>query len=213
VLRVPPYFLASERVRLWRPASLDPVRDISLLVSAGASLSARELELATLAELAGSYRLFVRQSESASLLRRVFRSRTASEGWKSWLLRRALDRGYAEGDPELRLRQLHRDLVESLRLEAAVSIHAFGASPGDAERRFLEVGRLTREAAALEAEAAAVDPGAGSAALGRILLEDLARDYRSAHPLVTPEELEELFLAEGLIPVRLLRFKLLGIGP
>jgi hypothetical protein len=213
VRRVPPYFLASELVRLWRPASLDPVRDISLLVSAGPPSSARELELATLAELAGSYRLFVRQSESASLLRRVFRSRTASEGWKSWLLRRALDRGYAESDPELRLGQLHRELVEGLRLEAAVSMHAFGASPGDAERRFREAGYLSRDRAASEAEAAAVDPGAGSAALGRVLLEDLARDYRSGHPLVTPEELEETFLAEGLIPVRLLRFELLGTKP
>ncbi len=210
VRRVPPYFLA-ERVRLWRPASLDPVRDISLLVSAGPALSARGLELATLAELAGSYRLFVRQSESASLLRRVCRSRTASEGWKSWLLRRALDRGYAQDDPELRLRQLHRDLVESLRLEAVVSMHAFGMSAGDAERRFREAGHLTREAAALEAESAAVDPGAGSAALGRILLEELARDYLRAHPLVTLSELEDAFLAEGLVPLRLLRFKVLGL--
>jgi len=161
--------------------------------------------------VAGGYRLFVRQSESASLLRRVFRSRTASEGWKSWLLRRVLDRGYAEGDPELRLRQIHRDLLDDLRLEAMVSIHAFGMTLGAAEQRFREIGLLSREAAALEAERAAVDPGAGSAALGRLLLEELARDYLRSHPLISPEELEDAFLSEGLVPLRLLRFKLLGI--
>ena len=208
---VPPYFLAPEWVRLWRPASLDPVKGVSLLASTVAKANAREIELSTLAEVAGGYRLFVRQSESASLLRRVFRSRTASEGWKSWLLRRALDRGYAEGDPELRLRQIHRDLLDDLRLEAMVSIHAFGMTLGAAEQRFREIGLLSREAAALEAERAAVDPGAGSAALGRLLLEELARDYLRSHPLISPEELEDAFLSEGLVPLRLLRFKLLGI--
>jgi hypothetical protein len=210
---VPPYFLAPEWIRLWRPASLDPVKGVSLLASTVAKANAREIELSTLAEVAGGYRLFVRQSESASLLRRVFRSRTASEGWKSWLLRRVIDRGYAEGDPELRLRQIHRDLLDDLRLEAVVSIHAFGLSLGAAEQRFRELGLLSREAAALEAERAAVDPGAGSAALGRLLLEELARDYIRSHPLVSPEELEDTFLAEGLVPLRLLRFKLLGLKP
>ncbi len=208
---VPPYFLAPEWVRLWRPASLDPVKEVSLLLSAAAPANAREIELSTLAEVAGGYRLFVRQSESASLLRRVFRARTASEGWKSWLLRRVLDRGYAEGDPELRLRQMHRDLLEDLRLEAVVSIHAYGMGLGAAERRFREAGYLSAEAAALEAERAAVDPGAGSAALGRLLLEEIARDYVRSHPLASSAELEEVLLAEGLVPFRLLRFKFLGL--
>ncbi len=94
-----------------------------------------------------------------------------------------------------------------------VSIHAFDLSLGAAEQRFREVGYLSREAAALEAERAAVDPGAGSAALGRLVIEELARDYLRIHPLVSPEELEDTFLAEGLVPLRLLRFKLLGLKP
>ncbi len=210
---VPPYFIAPAWVRLWRPASLDPVKDVSLLVGANAPVDRGELELSTLAEVAGGYRLFVRQSESASLLRRVLRARTTGEGFKSWLLRRALDRGYAEGDHELQLRQLHRALVEDLRLEAAVGIHAFGMSLGEVERRFREMGYLSSDAAAYEAERAAVDPGVGSAALGRLLLDELARDYIRSHPLASPAELEDAFLSEGLVPVRLLRFKLLGMKP
>lgn len=210
---VPPYFIAPAWVRLWRPASLNPVKDLSLLVGSGAPVDARELELSTLAEVFGRYRLFVRQSESASLLRRVFRARTTGEGFESWLLPRALDRGYGEGDHELRLRQLHRALIEDLRLEVAVSIHAFGMSLGEAERRFREAGYLSREAAALEAQSAAVDPGAGSAALGRLLLDELATDYLRSHPLASSAELEEALLSEGLVPLRLVRFKLLGMKP
>jgi hypothetical protein len=212
VRMVPGYFLAPHSLRLWRPASLDRVKEVSLLVSAGASTNARDLELTTLAEVAGGYRLFVRQSESASLLRRVFRSRTTGEGFRSWLLRRAFDRGYAEDDPELRLRMDHRELIEDLRLEAAISIHALGTSVAEAERRFREIGFLPREAAALEAEMAAFDPGAGSAALGRLLLDELARDYLRSHPLLSPSELEDAFLSDGQLPLRLLRLKLLGFG-
>lgn len=210
---VPPSFVAPEYLRLWRPASLDRIKEVSLLLSGASSLSARDIELATLADVAGDYTLFVRQSESASLLRRVFRARTTNEGLRSWLLRRVFDRGYAEGDAELKLLQLHRDLLESLRLEAAVSFHAFGASLSAVEQRFREVGYLSREAAAQEAERAAVDPGAGSAALGRLVLEGLERDYLRAQPLSSPSELEKAFLAEGQMPLRLLRFKLLGLNP
>jgi hypothetical protein len=86
-------------------------------------------------------------------------------------------------------------------------------SLGEAEQRFREVGYLSPEAAAYEAERAAVDPGVGSAALGRLLLEELARDYLRSHPLTSPAELEDLFLSEGLVPLRLVRFKLLGLKP
>jgi uncharacterized protein (DUF885 family) len=205
---VPPYLLGRERVRLSRP-SLGPVKEALLLVNAGASGSGLDLELSTLSEVAGGYRLFLRQSESSSLLRRVFHARTTAEGWKSWLLRRALETGYRSGDPRLRLGQLHRELLEDLRLEAAVSIHAFGASPAEMERRFRDTGYLTPEEAAIEVERIAVDPGAGSGALGRLLLEEPSRDYRQAHPLASLEDFEEACLDEGLLPFRLLRFKLL----
>jgi hypothetical protein len=210
---VPPYLLGRDRVRLSRPSSLGPVKEAMLLVNAGAAGSGLDLELSTVSEVAGRYRLFLRQSESSSLIRRVFRARTAAEGWTSWLLRRALETGYRSGDPRLRLGQLHRELLEDLRLEAAVSVHAFGASTAEMERRFRDTGYLTPEEAAIEVERVAVDPGAGSAALGRLLLEELSRDYRRAHPLASLEDLEEACLREGLVPFRLLRFKLLGMEP
>jgi Bacterial protein of unknown function (DUF885) len=208
---IPPSFLAPDFLRLWRPASLDRIEEVSFLLSGAAPLSSKEIELSTLSEVAGGYRLFVRQSESASLLRRVFRARSSSEGMRSWLLRRVFDRGYGEADAELRLLQLHRELLESLRLEGAVSIHAFDASLAAVEERFRDVGHLSRERAAYEAERAAVDPGAGSAALGRLLLEELERDYLRSQLLSSPEEVEEAFLAEGQVPLRLLRLKLLGL--
>jgi ribosomal protein S18 acetylase RimI-like enzyme len=210
---IPRSFLAPDSVRLWRPASLDAIKEVSLLVSSAAPESPRALELATLGELAGGYRLFVRQSESASLLRRVFRARTASGGLRSWLRNRAFEEGYAESDAELRLLQLHDDLLENLRLESAIELHAFEATLGAVEQRFRDVGHLSKEKATEEAERVAVDPGAGSAALGRLLLRELEKEYLRLRPLSTPSEMEAAFLAEGQVPIRLLRLKLLGLNP
>jgi hypothetical protein len=213
VRMIPRSFLAPDSVRLWRPASLDAIKEVSLLVSSAAPESPRALELATLGELAGGYRLFVRQSESASLLRRVFRARTASGGLRSWLRNRAFEEGYAESDAELRLLQLHDDLLENLRLESAIELHAFEATLGAVEQRFRDVGHLSKEKATEEAERVAVDPGAGSAALGRLLLRELEKEYLRLRPLSTPSEMEAAFLAEGQVPIRLLRLKLLGLNP
>jgi hypothetical protein len=212
VLVVPSYFLAPEKLRLWRPAALSPAKDAAILVSASAQTAlSRELELHTLRELTGRYRLYVRQSESGSLLRRVYRARSASEAWASWFVERALEEGYAREDRELELHYLHQRVVEALRLSVSVRIHAFGLELGAAQREFRERGFLPPERARLEAEGAAIDPGAGSLALGRLLLEELAHDYEIAHPLASAREIEGLLLSESLVPLRLVRFKVLGL--
>jgi hypothetical protein len=209
---VPRYFLAPHQVRLWRSEALAPAREAALLVSSATDgLLSRELQLLTLTEGIGRYREYVRQSESASLLRRVFRTRTTSEGWLLWYRSRLFDRGYGTDDPELGLRHLHQTGLEALRLSVAVRMHAFGMGIADAEREFLVRGRLAPERAAAEADRAAIDPGAGSAALGRLLLEDLASDYLRRHSLTSPSDLDRLLLSEGLVPIRLVRFKLLGL--
>jgi hypothetical protein len=208
---VPRYFLAPDQLRLWRKESLTPAREAALLVSSATDgLLSRELQLLTLSEGFGRYREYVQQSGSASLLRRIFRARTTSEGWLLWYRSRLFERGYAADDPELWLRHLHQTALEALRLSVAVRVHAFGLSVADAEREFRVRGRLSPERAALEADRTAVDPGAGSAALGRLLLEDVASDYLHEHSLTSPADLETLLLSEGLVPLRLVRFKLLG---
>jgi Bacterial protein of unknown function (DUF885) len=213
VRTVPFSFLAPDLARLWRPAALASVKDASLLVSENVDGALpRELELLALGEIAGRYRQYVRQSESRSLLRRVVFARTTSEGWLARVVAGLVSEGYGKDDPELELRRLQLSRLAALRLSAVVRSHAFGLRSADVEREFRERGFLSRERAASEATRVEVDPDAGSAALGSILLDELARDYRKAHPLSTEEELESTFLAEGLVPIRLIRFRLLGGG-
>lgn len=211
VRRVPFEFLAPGLVRLWRPAALSAMKDVSLIVSANAEGALpRELELLTLEEVGGRYRQYARQSESRSLLRRVAFARTTSEGWLSRVVSGLVSQGYGKEDPELELRRLQLSRLAALRLSAVVRFHAFGLSSSEVEREFRDKGFLSRDRAASEALSVAVDPEVGSPALGAILFEELAHDYLKAHPLATEEDLEETFLAEGLVPIRLIRFRLLG---
>ena len=115
--------------------------------------------------------------------------------------------GLPRGEERLAIRPYPREL------ESAIELHALNATLGAVEQRFRDVGHLSKERATEEAERVAVDPGAGSAALGRLLLRELEKEYLRLRPLSTPSEMEAAFLAEGQVPIRLLRLKLLGLNP
>ena len=99
-------------------------------------------------------------------------------------------------------------MLDLVRLLAVVGVHAHGQSLEDAATLFREGAFLSAQAARAEAERIAVDPSLGDAALGRLLVKELAADYRHSHPLSPPSELEDRLLADGLLPIRLVRFQI-----
>ncbi|HSF16695.1 MAG TPA: DUF885 family protein [Vicinamibacteria bacterium] len=210
VTLVPSDFLAPEPVRLWRETSLEPLHDIVLLVGVPfGSMAEADVELHAWLELTTRLPQFDFQARSTSLLRRVFDARTTSEGWRSWRWWRSMRADYRGGDPTLRLRSHRRALLEELRLQAVLSFHARGATLDETQELFYQRGYLSTADARREAERVALDPRAGSAALGHLLLRRLSRDYRLAFPLSDAAELDERVLEEGLVPIRLIRARLL----
>lgn len=215
VRRVPPYFPGREPVQLWRPRALEPTRGAFLMVREVDPVDANELELLTLREIGGRARQYAQQAGSASLLRRVFSASTTSEGWLAWFERAALQEGFRPEAHELRVEHYRRAILDFTRLLAVVAVHGRGGTLDGAARLFRERAFLSPAAARREAEQAAVDPGRGDSALGRLLIEDLAADYFDAHPLQGPRDLESRLLEEGLLPVALLRFTMVHepVGP
>lgn len=210
VRRVPSTFLR-DRVELWRPASLEPVKDPVLLLSDGEPpLGTSELRFLTLMELSSRLPQFEFQARAASLLRRVMASGISSEGFRSWRTGRRLAAGFENGDPRLFLHYRSRALLENVRLLAVLSIHGGAMNLAEAEGLFEERGLLSPRDARAEARRAALDPSVADAALGRLLFEELAHDYRRAFPLSADDEIVEKILTEGLVPLRLIRSKLLG---
>ena len=214
VVAVPYYFSAPHRVRLWRLAALEPNRPAFLMVSrdSEAELSKSEVELLALLEIFGRSHAFVRQSGSPSLLRRLFASGTTSEGYRLKRGSDLLELGFGSENAALRLEDRHRTLLEVTRLLAVLQLHAWSASLSEIEGLFYERGYVSRRRAKLEAVRVATDPGAGRAALGRMLLDELSQQYYRENPFATAAELDERILSVGLLPMRIMRFHLLGRG-
>ena len=175
-----------------------------------AELDRGELDLLTLREVGGRARQFAYQAESGSLLRRVLETTTTSEGWLLEFERDALDRGFEPENLELRLRHHHQRMLAFVRLIAVFEMHARGRSLEDIATLFQERGLLSLAESRSEAARVAVDPGVSDPAAGWLALNELAADYALEHPLATRTELTGRILAAGLLPMRLIRFRLLG---
>ena len=89
-------------------------------------------------------------------------------------------------------------------------MHAQDRSFEDVVTLFRERGLLSLAVSRSEATRVAVDPGVSDPAAGWLALNELAADYALEHPLATRAELTRRLLAEGLPPMRLIRFRLLG---
>ena len=170
--------------------------------------NATEIELLTLREIGGRARQYAQQAGSTSLLRRVFAAPTTSEGWLAAFEREALDEGFHAESMELRVEHYRRAVLSLVRLLAVIGVHAHGQSLEDAAVMFRERAFVSPSAARVEAERIAVDPSLGDAGLGRLLVKELAADYRRSYPLSPRSELGDRLVADGLLPIRLVRFQL-----
>lgn len=216
IVEAPYYFMAPERLRFWYAATLQPEQGVFLLVrqppagEPSAPIGRDAVRLSTLRELGGRRLYFLSRAQSVSLLRRVFSTATTREGYLGYYVDDALSDGFAPGDALLRLESSRSTLIDLLRLVAVIRMHGFGATVAEIQELFYVEGYLSRPVAAQEAAQVALDPTLGNAALGRILVEGLAKDYRGADPERTSADFSREFLVECPLPVRLVRFKLMG---
>ena len=206
----PHYFPGETPLMLWRLKALEPARGSFLMVRASPRLDREDVVLRTLREVGARYRQFARQAASASLLRRVFSAPSTNEGWLAEFENRALDEGFDSDNPAIRLESLHRAMLDYLRLLAVVRVHHEGASIGDVTEMLRVRGFLSSRVAAMEVRRAALDPSVANAGLGRLLMKRFLADYARAHPLADPADFGKTLLSEDLLPMRLLRFRLLG---
>jgi uncharacterized protein (DUF885 family) len=209
VRRVPAYFPGSEVVQLWRPKALEPARGAFLMVHDVAVPDAFELELLTLREIGGRARQYAFQAGSTSLLRRVVSAPATREGWLARFERDVLADPSHQDSHELRIEHYQRAIVDFTRLLAQIGVHAHGQDVDGAAELFRERAFMSDAAARAEAARVAVDLRVGDAAIGRLLLDELAAEYYRAYPLEPRSVFDDRVVEDGFLPVRLLRFRML----
>lgn len=113
-----------------------------------------------------------------SRTRRTFLPNSFVEGWAHYAEEMALDEGFMDGDPAIRLGQLRRALQRHARWYAALHLHAFGADFEEVVRRFMDIAYFDEFPARREVVRATYDPTYLYYALGRMQIMELRDSYR-----------------------------------
>ena len=214
---VPPHSVAL----LEGPGPLDPSGEAVFLLAPpseppGVPVVSYELQVLAMREVyPGKYfRLLAGRGQTGhSDLRRLLSSRANREGWSHYAEEALIDEEYASADPRLRLAVLHHMVLEQTRLVTAILLHAGDLSLATATSMFVNEAFLDPSTAEREARMVAVDPSRMSAALGKLQIMKLRRDFVEAErDAATLGEFHRAFLSCGELPLRLVRLLLLSGG-
>jgi hypothetical protein len=110
-------------------------------------------------------------------VRKTFPARSFTEGWAHYAEQLALDEGFRDDDPGVRLGQLRRALQRHARWYAGVALHAQNVPLDEVVRRFMEIAYFEEFPARREVVRATYDPTYLYYALGRMQILELRKDY------------------------------------
>jgi uncharacterized protein (DUF885 family) len=134
-----------------------------------------------------------------------------AEGWAHYCEQMMLDEGYGAGDAKLRLAQLQDALLRAARYVVGIRMHARGLTFDQAVEFFQREGFQQKKVAEMETRRGTEDPTYLYYTLGKLEILKLRDDYkRKLGAAYSLRKFHDAFLAEGAIPLPLLRKALLG---
>lgn len=159
----------------------------------------------------GHYVQFVWLPKVRGLVRKFEGASTNIEGWAHYSEQMMLDEGYGGNDPRLRLSQLQDALLRAARYVVGIRLHTRGMTIAQAEDFFQKEGYQSRKVAEMETRRGTEDPTYLYYTLGKLEILRLRDDYRKKlGPAFTLQKFHDAFLAQGTLPLPLLRKALLG---
>ncbi|HUA32604.1 MAG TPA: DUF885 domain-containing protein [Candidatus Binataceae bacterium] len=159
----------------------------------------------------GHYVQFLNNRLNPDLVRKIYASGADVEGWALYCEQMMLDEGLHRGDPHFRLAQLQMALMRACRYLVGIRMHTHGMTVAQATAFFEQSAYQTHHNAEVEALRGTGDPGYLRYQLGKLMIlklrEDLQRQEGAAFDL---GKFHDAFLAEGALPVPLIRRAMLG---
>jgi uncharacterized protein (DUF885 family) len=159
----------------------------------------------------GHYVQFLNNRLNPDLVRAIYSSGADVEGWAFYCEQMMLDEGLHNGDPRFRLAQLQMALMRACRYLAGIRMHTSSMTVEQAAAFFEKNAYQTPHNAQVEALRGTGDPGYLRYQLGKLMIlklrEDLRRKEGAAFDL---GKFHDEFLAQGALPVPLIRRALLG---
>jgi uncharacterized protein (DUF885 family) len=133
-----------------------------------------------------------------------------AEGWAHYCEQMMLDEGFGNGDPKLRLVQLHDALLRVSRYMVGIKMHTQNMSLDQGIAYFMKEGYQERANAEREAKRGTSDPTYLMYTLGKMQILALRDDYRKMKGAdFSLKEFHDRFLSLGYPPLKLVRAEML----
>jgi uncharacterized protein (DUF885 family) len=162
----------------------------------------------------GHYVQFIWIPKLQSKVRKIETANSNVEGWAHYCEQMLLDEGYGGGDARLRLAQLQDALLRAARYVAGIRMHTRGMSFAGAVEFFQKEGYQSKKVAEMEARRGTGDPTYLIYTLGKLEILKLRDDYqRKLGASYSLQKFHDAFLAEGALPLPLVRKAMLGDTP
>jgi uncharacterized protein (DUF885 family) len=159
----------------------------------------------------GHYVQFLNNRLNPDQVRAIYHSGSDSEGWALYCEQMMLDEGLHDHNPKFRLAQLQMALMRACRYLVGIRMHTRGMTVAEATAFFEQNAYQTHHNAEVEALRGTDDPGYLRYQLGKLMILKLRDDVRRKEGAVfNLGKFHDAFLAEGAIPVPLVRRALLG---
>src|SRR5579885_245959 len=159
----------------------------------------------------GHYVQFLNNRLNPDKVRTIYHSGSNSEGWALYCEQMMLEEGLHSGDPRYRLAQLQMALMRACRYLVGIRMHTKGMAVDEAAAFFEKNAYQTAHNARVEALRGTDDPGYLRYQLGKLMIlklrEDVKKNEGAAFDL---GRFHDRFLAQGAIPVPLIRRAMLG---
>jgi uncharacterized protein (DUF885 family) len=152
----------------------------------------------------GHYLQFLYAPRFPTKTRKLARSSSNSEGWAHYAEQMMVDLGFGGANPKMRLAQLQEALLRDCRYVVGIKLHTAGWTVEQGAKLFVEQGFQEPANAYEEARRGAYNPTYLYYTLGKLEIQDLAREYM-ARKRATLRQFHDAFVAQGPLPIPLIR--------
>jgi uncharacterized protein (DUF885 family) len=137
-------------------------------------------------------------------VRKLLWANTNVEGWAHYTEQMVVEEGFADNDPRIRLAQLEEALLRDCRYVVGIQLHTTTLTVEQGAERFVKECFQTPANAYEEARRGTYDPTYLVYTYGKLQIYELRREYLSQKG-GTLRQFHDAFLAQGGVPIRLVR--------
>lgn len=154
----------------------------------------------------GHYIQFLYAKEFPTKTRKIIACGSNAEGWAHYTEQMMVEEGYGNGDPKIRLAQLHEALLRDARYIVGIKLHTEGWTVEQGAKFFEERAFQEPANAYSEARRGAYNPTYLYYTLGKLQIYKLREDYRREKgESFSLEQFHNEFVKQGSIPIKLIR--------